>query len=393
MLLLACSLGLVSVVKAQPDGDLKSSVQVGMDAWHVNHSADLEVERNIMFLADSNTRWKYREVAPWLTLQSRLDFNTNNHLVLYGRASQSTGAVVDQLYLDHALSPSLGLRAGVADYRATWCREYDLDNPWVRETDPYCSDRVVRTTLSSAPALQVYLNRDVGNFEVQGIVGLYRPRAFGYAPREFGNLILQDSETVTKNNKNGLSVNVINKTHATEWRFSWIGSDQSLSNSGFFQLKDPQFYPPTQINYHQKSDTYFAGVSWQVSPRWRSRLTHMSSSLKAHCELLNLAAGEPCQNRFQKTSTVLEWAYQFKASEIVSLALSTYPIEWVGHYKGRHQSAAVAWRRDWGQGWFSTAQLIRANNRIRNVDPAVMRPYPNGSHTAWAAGLRVGYQW
>jgi len=207
-----------------------------------------------------------------------------------------------------------------------------------------------------------------------------------HASREFGNFILRDGYEVTQNHKHGLSLNVLNTTTATEWRLSWIGANQALYNGS------GQFAPyalGTKLNFHQKSNTFFAGVSWQLSPRVRSRLTHMSSSLKSHCELLTPSASEPCQFRFQKASTVLELAYQVQAADIVSLAVSTYPIEWVDYYKGRHQSAAVAWRRDWGQGWFSSAQLMRATNSIRSE--SALTPYPNGRNAAWAAGLRVGY--
>ena len=223
-----------------------------------------------MFLADSETSWSYRELSAWYTAQSQLNLGPHNHLVLRARANQGSGGVLDQLYYDHGISPSLGLRIGVADYRATWCREYDLDNPWVRESDPFCSQRFMRLPLSSAPAVQAYLTTEFGDYQVQGIAGLFRPRALGYAPREFSGAQLPDHVQITKNHKQSVSLNALNKTTSTEWRLSWIRITQSL-----FDPKVPASNtlggPFTQMDYHQSSDIFFSGVSWQLSPRWRSR--------------------------------------------------------------------------------------------------------------------------
>lgn len=388
-------LGLVQGAQAQSDWHLQSSLQMGLDAWRIEHSATDKTTQGTMYLADSDTRWTFSEWSPWYSLQSQLNLGASSQVVLRGRANQGLGSSLDQLYLDHAISPSLGFRAGVADYRATWCREYDLDNPWVRESDPFCSHRVVRLSSSSAPALQAYVNLELGNYQMQGAAGIYRPRAFGYAKREFGDFRVKNNHHITKNHKQAVSLNIVDKSSSTEWRLSWIGLDQSLFDSDFVQFNDKSIYPSTQLDYHQKSNTFFAGVSWQVSPKLRSRLTHMTSDLKAHCVMLNPLAGPPsqCSNRYKKASTVLELNYQLFPTDILSVSFVTFPVIQDTAYKRDHQSMSAAWRHDWGKGWFNALQLSRAQSETAyNLRPLYV-PYVPGLAKAWAAGFRLGYQW
>lgn len=384
---------LLQGAQAQSDWHVQSVFQTGVDAWHIEHSAEDKTTKSTMYLADSDTRWTFSKWSPWYSLQSQLNLGPRNQVVLRGRANQGLGSSLDQLYLDHAISPSLGFRAGIADYRATWCREYDLDNPWVRQSDPFCSHRYLRMSSSSAPAIQAYVNLELGQYQMQGVAGVFRPRAFGYAHREFGDFVVGNSHHITKNHKQAVSFNVIDKSSSTEWRLSWIGLNQSLFDSDSVQLNDPSIYPSTQLNYHQKSNTYFAGVSWQVSPKLRSRLTHMSSLLKAQCVLLNPLAGPPCTNNYQKSSTVLELNYQLRPTDMLSVSWVTFPVVQNNAYQRDHQSMSAAWRRDWGQGWFNALQLSHAQSETAyNLTPQYV-PYVPGLAKAWAAGFRLGYQW
>ncbi len=386
-------LGPAPNAQAQSDWQLQNTLQMGVDAWRIEHSANDKTTQGTMYLADAATRWDFSELSPWFNLHSQLSLGMRNHLVLQGRANQGLGASLDQLYLDHGISPSLGFRAGVADYRATWCREYDLDNPWVRESDPFCSHWLVRMSSSSAPALQTYVNLELGHYQIQGVAGIYRPRALGYANREFGDFNLKNNHHITKNHKQAISLNIIDKSSSMEWRLSWIGLNQSLFDSDFVQINDKNTYPSTQLKYHQQSNTYFLGVSWQVSPKLRSRLTHMTSDLKAQCVLLNPLAGPPCSNRFEKASTVLELNYQLFPTDILSVSFVTFPVVQDKAYKRDHQSMSAAWRHDWGKGWFNALQVsIAQSETAYNLSPRYV-PYVPGLAKAWAAGFRLGYQW
>lgn len=375
---------------AQSDWQLQNHFQVGVDAWHIDHSSEEPLTRRNMFLADSQTRWTYRELSPWYTAQSQLNFGPLQHVVLRARANQGSGGVLDQLYYDHGISPSLGFRIGVADYRATWCREYDLDNPWVRESDPFCSQRFIRLPLSSAPALQAYANTELGNYQIQAIGGLFRPRALGYAPREFSGAQLPDQVQITRNHKQTLALNALNKATSTEFRLSWVRIDQSLFDPQV-RASNSQWGPFTEMNYHQASDIVFAGVSWQLSPRWRSRLTHMSRQLKARCDLLQPLAVPECGERVESSSTVLEWNYQASQKDILSLAVVHFPFKQFNVYERTHRNMSVGWRHDRGQGWFGAVQLSHSRSAIPYSLDFSKIAFQPGTASAWALGTRLGY--
>lgn len=390
---------LVQGAYAQENWELKSSAQVGLGAWHLSDGAKDQPSRHFLLTPNANTKWPYSDAAPWYTLQSQLRVGTEGEWVLRSRGNQGYGGSLDELSYAHFISPALGVRAGVLDYRATWCREYDLDNPWVRESDPFCTARFTNLATASAPAMQVYATVEAGAYQVQGLAGLFRPLALGYERKEFSNLILPSSATVTKNQKRALSVNAVNKLTSTEWRVSWLGADQSLFDSTIFQFNNPAFFPSSQLKYHQSVNTYFAGVSWQLLPSLRSRLTHLSSQLQARCEFLNPAAGDagPCGNQFSKSSTVWELGYQLGPADVLSLAASQYANRQTGGgqeslYEARNRTFALAWRRDWRQGWFSAVQLSRTKASVPyNRIPDEISYLP-GDASAWGLGLRVGYQ-
>ena len=383
---------LLQGAQAQSDWHLHSHFQAGVDGWHIEHSAQDKTSRDNMYLADSETLWTYRPLSPWYTLQSQLDWGPQHQVVLRARANQVTGASVDQLYYSHAISPYLGFRAGVADYRSTWCREYDLDNPWIRESDPFCTNYRIKQPFASAPALQVYVNLDEGDYQVQGIAGIFRPRALGYAPREFGTAILPPHVNITQNHKQGLSLNVLNKASSTEWRLSWMGLDQRLFDPQA-AISFPEYAAGTQMNYRQKAGTFFAGVSWQLSPRLRSRLTHMHNALKAHCELLTPQAAPACEIRVRKKSTVLELNYQPAAADTVSLAVLKFPFSQSQVYKKTNQTVSASWRRDWSRHWFTALQWSQSRATVFYNDDFSTMSYLPGTNSAWAAGIRSGYKW
>lgn len=384
-------LGGVHPARAQSDWHLENTLQVGLDAWHIAHSAPDRVTRDTMYLADSAPRWSYREASPWYTLQSQLHMGAKDLLVLRVRANQGLGSALDQLYHDHAISPSLGIRAGVADYRATWCREYDLDNPWVRESDPFCTDQRIRQPTSSAPALQAYVNLAWGSYQMQGVAGIFRPRALGYAPREFGTAMLPEHVSITKNHKQGLSLNLLDKATSTEWRLSWIGLDQSLFDSQA-SLSFPQFPAGAQLNYHQRANTYFAGVSWPISLRLRARLTHMKNALTARCELLTPQADSGCSVRVAKEASVLEMNYQLNSEDLFSLSFLRFPFGQSDVYEKTNQNVSASWRREWGGHWFTALQLSRSRATVQyNRDFSTVSYLP-GTASAWGAGFRLGYR-
>ena len=385
------TLTLTGAARAQTDGQVKNTLQMGLDAWHLDYSHEDKPRQQRLLMADNKPAWKYREASPWLTLQSQVRMGTHGELELRARANQNYGGQIDQLSYAHAISPSLGLRAGVLDFRATWCRSHDTDNPWVRENDPFCTVKSTSDATASAPALQAYTVWETDAYQFQANAGLFRPKALGYAPREFNNLVLPPSAHVTQNNKQSLSVNALNKETATEWRLSWIGAHQRFFDSGLVPV-NPGF-APTQLNFDQNTNAYFAGVSWPLSRQLSARLTHLNSASKAHCEQFNPNSGPACTYQFKKSSTVLELNYQANPTDVLSLALTQYPAKQAGTWGGYdsvYRSSSVSWRRNWTGDWFTAVQVTRANSLIRSNNSILS--YAPGTASAWGLGLRLGYK-
>jgi hypothetical protein len=367
------------------DWQLNTQLQMGLDAWHIEHQPKGGPLAATVFMPDTGTRWQYREVSPWYVVQAQLRRGYQGEWVLKSRANQSAGAKVDQLYYDHAVSPKLGFRAGVVDYRATWCRVFDLDNPWVREADPFCSNQTIQLATASAPGLQTYTNLHWGRYQVQALAGLYKPKLFNYEPREFSDFVLAPNDRVIHNTKLGLTLNAMDLQTSTEWRLSWIYTDQL----GRLSTTAQRPFPAT---IEHKAHLLFGGLSWQVSPRTRARITHMRSDLKATINVQTPPGVEPLvfRPRVFKASTVLELNYQHTARDIFSVSVSQYPFQERGVYEWKHQAVSVGWRRDWSRHWYSAVQLSHAKNHV----PYSIYPdfVPAGRHSAHAVGVRVGFK-
>lgn len=363
---------------------LRSNIHMGLDAWHIEHKPKDGPLTPTVFMPDGSTRWQYREVSPWYVVQANLSQGYQAEWVLKARANQSVGAKVDQLYYDHALSPKLGFRAGVVDYRATWCRVYDLDDPWVREADPFCSDKAIKLATASAPGVQAYTNVQWGRYQVQALAGLYQPKLLNYEPKEFSDALLFPGDRVTHNNKLGLTLNAMDLRTSTEWRLSWIYTDQSA------QLA-PNPFSPYAAQLDHAVHLWFAGVSWQVSPRTRARLTHMRSDLNATLtEFVPNQAPMVLHPKVTKQSTVLELNYQHSPVDTWSVSVSQYPFIERGAYEWKHQAVSVGWRRDWTRHWYSAVQLTHAKN---HVPYSIYTDFvPAGRHSASAVGFRLGFK-
>lgn len=365
-------------VVAQTDSgwDLKSRAYVGADFWHVEHSAPQGMSRKATFMADQNTAWQFRSPSPWYQLESELNWFGQGQWVLKARGNQATGTELNQLFYDHYMSPQLGVRVGIVDYRISWCRSFDTDNPWIRETDPFCSDNTIKLATDSAPGVQAYTVSTVGDYTVQTLVGLYRPLLGGYSPREYSDAILTPDDRVTKNHKYGVTVNAIHNLTATEWRLGWVGADQAAHYRG------PRF----QANSAQTVHLFFAGGSWQLHPKLKARVTLMNSHLRGH--IVPLDGGQPIKPKVFKGSRVLELNYQHSPQHAFALAYSHYPFEQQSVYRWQHQSKSVSWRYDYNSAWFAALQISKAHNHIQSFDD--LAPVKSGKPKAAAIGFRIG---
>jgi hypothetical protein len=110
---------------------IKFNVQLGLDAWDLKtpdrSNAPLKgVDR--LYLANSYTQWSYRNPSAWIKTSGQWDISSNLSLTYKARADQSVGTQLDDLNFDYRLSPKLGFRAGVLDYKTSWCRTYETDS-------------------------------------------------------------------------------------------------------------------------------------------------------------------------------------------------------------------------------------------------------------------------
>jgi hypothetical protein len=347
------------------------NAQVGMDVWQFSPR---NPERLLMMA--TNTEWSYRPVSPWGTFDGRLMLSSNATFSLKARGNQDMGARVDELSVDWAFSPSFGVKAGVLDYKTSWCRTYDIDSPWVRENDPFCT--VVSTSGPSggAPGLQTYVNLPIGNYRVQSIAGMYNPLAFNYNTTEFSNLSYPMSK-VTNNQKQGASINVLNLETATEFRVGVLQAQQALSAYESWRM------PVFQVA--QTSGLVFAGVSFYVAPKFNIRVQAL------HHEMVNQQISNPAVagprirggNNLNRTSHVMELNYQASAENLFGLALSEYRYNsaetqtnypFAGYtvypdaYVYAQKAFSLAWRHDWDRGLFTVLQLTHSQLALNNKD-------------------------
>ena len=366
------------------------NAQVGVDVWQFSPTSP---ERLLMMA--TNTEWRYRPVSPWGRFDGRLMLSPKATFSLKARGDQQMGAHVDEFSGDWAFSPSVGVKAGVLDYKTSWCRTYDIDSPWVRENDPFCTVVSTSGPGGGAPGLQAYVNLPIGNYRVQSIAGLYNPLAFNYNTTEFSNLGYALSH-VTKNQKQGVSINALNLDTATEFRVGVLQAQQALS--AYESWKMPVF------QVEQNYGLVFAGASFYATPQLNVRMQTLRH-LMVNKEISNPAVSGPHTRRgynVNRTSHVMELNYQASAEDMFGLALSKYQYNvastetnypFAGYtvspdsYVYAQKSVSLAWRHHWPQGVFTVLQLTRSQLALNDKDAHIDR-----AASANGLGLRLGYQ-
>lgn len=366
--------------------DHRHSTQVGMDWWKLaaNTSAPTGIRR--LFLANSTPQWNYHRTAPWYTHESQLQLRSDIQLSLRARASQSSGFRLDGLSADWAISPSLGLRAGVLDYKTSWCRSYDIDSPWARENDPFCTVRTTDLATGAAPGLQAYLITQWGGYNLQGAFGLFRPMAFNYDRTEFTNAVLQPGSYVNYNHKLALSLNAVNVQTGTEFRLSYQDTDQEAT------ISQPR--PSSPYQQRQKAGLFYLAGSWYASKSVNLRVTHLKSDLDYTCIR---AVTLTCLGNVWKSSNTFEITYDAAPVDKFVIGYSLYKLVSGFGSSGtgfvlandlnfRHKAVSLAWRRDWAKGFYSVVQFSKSNvwQQAGNF-----RPNEAKGH---GLGLRIAYR-
>lgn len=366
------------------------TAQVGVDAWRFSDG-----EPQPLLMMSTNTQWHYRTVSPWMTFDGRLQFAPQVTVTLKARSNQEMGSHLDELSADWSISPYLGLRAGVVDYKTSWCRTYDIDSPWVRENDPFCTVVTTSGPSGGAPGAQAYVNLLKGVYRVQGVAGIYSPLLMDYNTREFSN-ISYPLYHVDKNDKQGLSINVLNLETATEFRLGLLGAQQSA-----------QVYRAWNTSPFYVEQTYrllFAGVSLYLTPKINMRI----QTLHHVMENKNLSYPGATLPHYQsgvsikRASNVLELTYQVDSQDMLAFAINSYDYDYAltlskypfpgytydpNYYQYQQRAMSVAWRRDWARGVFTVLQATRG--RLALEGTSVGREQLSAAN---GFGFRLGYR-
>jgi hypothetical protein len=389
------------VVMAQSATDLgkqpQVSYQLSADLWHLktNTGADLRpgfVEQSTnLLLPNSATQWRYKDVsaAGWVTANKKISNDVD--LSFKARADQTIGTRIEQAQVQKDISPFLGVRAGIVDYKTSWCRTYEQDNGWIREIDAMCNTPQFRDVTGGAPGFQIYASKPFRDFLVQGQLGVYDPLLLGYAPKEFGNLIPSPQFEVQSNKKYGFNINAVNLYTGLEARLSFIHTFQTAFSP------EPLLLGQTK----QESDLIYLGLNAPLSPRITGRITHTQQTQKATCRSTVALIGSRCNSNLtgSKSSSSAEVAFRLNSTDHISTGISRTTLDnqqqlfspkadivWQAFPTTvDSQQISIAWRRDWGKGVFTVLQHMRSKQHLSYEN----FPLATQGH---ATGLRLGYR-
>lgn len=392
----------------------------GLDAWtfHADSYQD-SLGRTItnnenLLLPDAFSQWNYKPVSPFVALSGNVFLSQDFEFHFQARADQNIGTRVDEASLQYKLSPALGFRLGVVNYKTSWCRTYDRYNVWMRDIEPLCVTVLFRDLSGGAPGAQVFTDKTFANrYIFQAQAGIYNPLLGNYAPDDFSGLVPSRNFEVTKNMKYGLSLNWLDLRSGFEARLSYMHVDQAgiqptRDTLGF--LADSSLSPVPGENYEQffpqRGNEIYWGVSVPITPSWRIRATQFLARTKSSCQSGFDDVFFRCnlQNKFDKIITSAELSYQVNASNQISIGVSQIRYNIQGKYFFANgdlafipaknvinsEQAMIAWRKDWDGGFFTVLQgILSRQNFAYPVNP------PGSNVTArshgYAVGFRVGY--
>lgn len=398
--LLACGIWLIlgDFHLAQAEGlKINSTFEGGVDAWAITpklpappppgtrlkDGSDYNDHLNLV-LPDGDAKWNYRPVSPWVRFTSHVRLSPNIEVNLKLRADQLMGAHVDVANIDWAPSPYLGLRAGVVNFNTNWCRTYDVDSPWIAEPDVFCRNFIYTNINNAAPGIQVYTNTTLGDYQLQTILGFYRPMFASYETKEFGFNFqkLEPGFKINFNRKISAAVNFLHLQTGTQLRVGMMRSDQG----GDYNPR-----PVIELRARRNLiDNYYVGLDTYLQPTLRLRY---SASKFASRDFYDDVLVVQDKNK----SETLELIYDWKSTDLLALGWSRFNIAAAvddafanfradDYYHLSQSSRMMSWRHQWGKGLYSTLQWTHATQT--NGYEGRRRP---GSGDA--VGLRLGYQY
>jgi hypothetical protein len=361
--------------------------QVAEDFWSIRRNVGPDTHEYIrpseyLFLPDSNIQWTYRNPSTSVQVAGVKRLGANLQLDIKFRANQQVGAKLDQFGLSYEISSMWGWRAGIVDYRTTWCQTYEPDSPWIYIPTLSCENHNFLDTAGGAPGVQTYINLEVSDqYRVQALLGVYDPLKFNYATQEFGLYQPSQEYAVLRNQKWGASLNVLDDYTGTEYRLSWIRARQLAWSPESSLL----FYT------HQRTDMLYAAMQQTLAERWNVVGSHTWRQFKNYCVDTSQAS---CEGAVALVGgmTTLEAVYLWDARNSVGLAYSKYQVLATWADTGSefaheaHRALAVSWRKNWTHHWFSVVQWQRSDQVLGYYNTV---DFPS---MGVILGVRVGYR-
>lgn len=371
--------------------DIKTTTlfEGGIDVWSITPQSDPNDDANLsnhnyLSLADSVTKWPFRSVSPWFRFTGNAVLTPHLEANIKVRVDQSNGGHIDVANLAWAPSPFVGVRAGVLNYQANWCRTYDVDSPWAAEPDIFCHNSYYMAFNNAAPGVQAYVNTDIGDYRVQSVLGLYRPLLGDYDTQEFGVANPPAGPfTVNFNRKIGAAVNVLNTLTATQVRIGAVFADMGGSYS-------PRTDTEKHRDRHYLIDNFYLGLDTHLRPSLRLRYSWSTFNTRQFKDEVSSASDAT-------RSETLELIYEHSASDVFSIGLAKLSIaaavdyaplneRWDDFFFLNNPSQSLAWQHHWSKGIFSTLQWTGASqtNGFKGA---------RATSTGEALGLRLGFQY
>lgn len=376
--------------------------QVGVDAWRIDTSANEDTTANMnslsrLQLANSYPVWSnYKDVSPWLRFDGGLRVGQDTLLTLKYRSDQSTGSRLDEASVDRAFH-NFGAKLGVVDPKISWCRTYDIDSPWIRENNPFCSIKPLNFARGSAPGAQVYANFIAGDYSLQAIAGAYRPLMFGYEANVAPTILLMAGDTVKERTKTGLALSATNLRNGTEFRFSVLKDQFST------------YRPATDAVLARRktidADVFFLGGAWYATEKLVLRGSYFMYQGPLEYEDEGAVTYVSLHDDKRNDATTLEVNYQANSRDVFAAAYVVYGFELdqtlyqlngntpvvksisPGNPNFVTKNTSLSWRRDWGCGVFTVLQLSDAKTNQSDSKTATKL-----SSNGQAIGLRLGYR-
>jgi hypothetical protein len=391
-LLLACGL---TAALAQT----RSQVMVGADAWSLHPSVEQDTlpaqgvqDNTWLMLPNAATQHTFQPLSPWLRWQAEAEWDAHVSGSVKFRADQNFAAVFDELALTWQPTLALGARVGVLDYKTTWCRTYDVDSPWMREPDSFCSFSHIKDGVAGAPGVQVISQHRTQQHVLSAVVGAYDPMVFRYDKDEFSNFFTSPTMQVTHNQKAGVSLSWLNTLNANELRLSWLHSDQAA--------KDPMVTGPVE----QSADLLYIGATQHWGRRHQTRYVFTRFFADRHFTLAANAVRGPVEVLSvpeRRDSHAWEWLYRWDERDQLALGASAFTmrasdtfstngqtVERDPFFRLNHWGVYAGWRRDISKDMFLAAQVMQVKQSHEYFDS---RPSSRSKGHAW--GMRWGYRY